>query len=163
MPDTPLHELVLSRRVAHPPMAVYRAWTEPALMKQWFTPRPWTTPVIETDVRPGGASYLLMRGPDGQEMPNRGVYLAVEPGRRLVFTDAFTEAWRPSDKAFMLAELSFEPLDEGRATQYTARVRHWSEADRLQHEQMGFHAGWGAATDQLEALLAGRPVDGVAG
>jgi len=146
------HELVLTRLIDADPMDVYRCWTEPELMKQWFTPRPWTTPVIENDVRPGGTTYVLMRGPDGEEHPNRGVYLEVVPGRKLVTTDAFTEAWVPSEKPFMTAVLTFEPEDS--KTRYTAIARHWSAEDKEAHEQMGFHDGWGKATDQLEALLA---------
>ena len=42
--------------------------------------------------------------------------------------------------------------DEGGKTRYTARVRHWTSDDRKRHEEMGFHQGWGIATDQLEAL-----------
>ncbi|MCC0021299.1 MAG: SRPBCC family protein [Nitratireductor sp.] len=146
------HELVLTRLIDADPMDVYRCWTEPELMKQWFTPRPWTTPVIENDVRPGGTSYVLMRGPEGEEHPNRGVYLEVVPGRKLVTTDAFTEAWVPSEKPFMTAVLTFEPEDG--KTRYTAIARHWSAEDKEAHEQMGFHDGWGKATDQMEALLA---------
>ena len=145
------HELVLTRLIDADPMDVYRCWTEPELMKQWFTPRPWTTPVIENDVRPGGTSYVLMRGPEGEEHPNRGVYLEVVPGRKLVTTDAFTEAWVPSEKPFMTAVLTFEPEDG--KTRYTAIARHWSAEDKEAHEQMGFHDGWGKATDQMEALL----------
>ena len=147
-----MHELVLTRLIDADPMDVYRCWTEPELMKQWFTPRPWTTPVIENDVRPGGTSYVLMRGPEGEEHPNRGVYLEVVPGRKLVTTDAFTEAWVPSEKPFMTAVLTFEPEDG--KTRYTAIARHWSAEDKEAHEQMGFHDGWGKATDQMEALLA---------
>ena len=154
MSDTPHPlELRLERLIAHPPMQVYRAWTEPEMMKAWFTPRPWTTPVIETDVRPGGSSFILMQGPGGEQVPNRGVYLAVVPGERLVFTDAYTEAWVPSAKPFMTVDLRFDAADGGRATRYSALVRHWTEADCAQHRQMGFEAGWGAATDQLQALL----------
>ena len=145
------HELKLSRLIDAEPMLVYRCWTEPELMKQWFTPRPWTTPVIETDVRPGGSSYILMKGPDGEEMPNRGVYLETVPGRRLVFTDAYSQAWVPSEKPFFTCVLTFEP-EEGK-TRYTARALHWRAEDREQHEQMGFHEGWGMATDQMEALI----------
>ena len=145
------HELVLTRLIDADPMDVYRCWTEPELMKQWFTPRPWTTPVIENDVRPGGTTYVLMRGPEGEEHPNRGVYLEVVPGRKLVTTDAFTEAWVPSEKPFMTAVLTFEPEDG--KTRYTAIARHWSAEDKEAHEQMGFHDGWGKATDQMEALL----------
>ncbi len=145
-------ELVLTRVIAAPRAKLFRAWTEPALLKQWFTPRPWTTPVVELDVRPGGASLVVMRGPDGNEFPNRGVYLDVVENQRLVFTDAYTSAWEPSAKPFMTVIVTFE--DEGTQTRYTARARHWTVADREAHEKMGFHDGWGKATDQLEALVA---------
>lgn len=144
-------ELVLDRVLAAPRANVYRAWTEPALMKQWFAPLPWTTPVVETDVRPGGASLVVMRGPDGTEFPNRGVYLEVVPGEKLVFTDAFTRAWEPSEKPFFVAELTFADAGPGR-TRYIARARHWTVADREAHEKMGFHEGWGQCAKQLEAL-----------
>jgi uncharacterized protein YndB with AHSA1/START domain len=52
----------------------------------------------------------------------------------------------------MTTILTFEPAGEG--TLYTALVRHWTVEDRRAHESMGFHEGWGKATDQLEALLA---------
>lgn len=146
------HELILTRLIDAPREKLFRAWTEPELLKRWFTPRPWTTPVVETDVRPGGSSYILMRGPDGNEFPNRGVYLEVVRNERIVFTDAYTAAWEPSGKPFMTGIITFE--DAGGKTRYTARVRHWSEADREAHEKMGFHEGWGKATDQLEALVA---------
>ena len=145
-------ELVLTRLIDATREKLFRAWTEPELIKQWFTPRPWTTPVVETDVRPGGSSYILMRGPDGTEMPNRGVYLEVVKNAKLVFTDAYVEAWQPSDKPFFTCVLTFE--DEGGKTRYTARARHWTDADRESHEKMGFHEGWGKATDQLEALVS---------
>lgn len=144
------HELSLTRLVDAPRAALWRCWTEPDLLKQWFTPRPWTTPVVEVNVRPGGSSYMVFRGPDGEEFPNRGVYLEVVPGERLVFTDAYTEAWRPSAKPFMTAIVTF--ADEAGKTRYTARVRHWSEEDRDRHEEMGFHEGWAKATEQLEEL-----------
>ena len=145
-------ELVLTRLIDAPAEKLYRAWTDPTLIVRWFTPPPWKTVAAELDVRPGGSSYVLMRGPNGEEMPNRGVYLEVIPNRKLVFTDAFVKAWEPSGHAFMTGTLTFEP--RGTKTLYTARVQHWSVADREAHEQMGFHAGWGIATDQLAALAA---------
>ena len=52
---------------------------------------------VETDLRPGGATLVVMRGPDGNGglRPNRGVYLEVVPNERLVFTDAYSRAWEP--------------------------------------------------------------------
>jgi uncharacterized protein YndB with AHSA1/START domain len=144
------YELSLTRLIDAPAEALWRCWTEPDLIKQWFTPRPWTTPVVEVDVRPGGSSYMLFQGPNGEEFPNRGVYLEVERNRRLVFTDAYVEAWVPSAKPFLTAIISFTP--EGGGTRYSARVLHWTAEDMRRHEEMGFHDGWGKATDQLEAV-----------
>ena len=93
-----------------------------------------------------------MRSPEGQEFPNRGVYLEVAPNRRLVFTDAYVRAWEPSEKPFITVTITLE--DEAGKTRYTARVLHWTAADREAHEKMGFHQGWGQCTDQLEALVA---------
>jgi uncharacterized protein YndB with AHSA1/START domain len=146
------YELVLERMVKATPEQIWRAWTEPELMKQWFTPAPWQTVHVENDLRVGGSSLVVMRGPDGTEFPNRGIYLEVVPNKKLVFTDAYVSAWEPSAKPFMTAILTFEA--DGPQTRYKARALHWSEEDRKTHEQMGFHEGWGKATDQLEALFA---------
>lgn len=144
-------DLHLTRLIAATPDKLYRAWTDPALMVQWFTPKPWETIHAETDLRPGGANLIVMRGPDGTEMPNRGVYLEVIPNEKLVFTDAYTSAWEPSEKPFMTVTLTFTP--EAGGTRYSARVRHWTIADRDSHAEMGFDTGWGQATDQLEDLV----------
>ena len=144
-------ELVLTRIFDAPSEKVFRAWTEPELIKQWFAPLPWTTPYAETDVRPGGSNLITMRSPEGEDYPNPGVYLEVVENERLVVTDAYTRAWEPSEQPFMTLILTFEDL--GGKTRYTARVLHWSVADRERHEQMGFHQGWGQCADQLAELL----------
>lgn len=143
--------LVLTRLFDAPPEKVFRAWTEPELIKQWFAPLPWTTPRAETDLRPGGASLIVMRSPEGDDYPNQGVYLEVVKNERLVFTDAYTRAWEPSQQPFMTVVLTFD--DTGGKTRYTARVLHWTVADRERHEQMGFYKGWGQCADQLADLL----------
>jgi uncharacterized protein YndB with AHSA1/START domain len=147
----PNHELVLTRVIDAPREKLFRCWTEPELMKQWFAPRPYTTPVVETDPRTGGNSFIVMRSPEGQDMPLHGVYLEVVRNERIVFTDAFKKAWEPSEKPFFTGIITFEDLGGGK-TRYTARARHWTAADRETHEKMGFHEGWGICADQLAAL-----------
>jgi uncharacterized protein YndB with AHSA1/START domain len=144
-------ELVITRVIDAPRETVFKAWTEPELLKQWFAPRPWTTPVAELDVRPGGSSLIVMRSPEGKEHPGRGVYLEVVKNERLVFTDAYTKAWEPSEKPFMTVTVTLEDL--GGKTRYTARVSHWTVADRETHEKMGFHGGWALCADQLATLV----------
>ena len=145
-------ELTLTRIIDAPPASVFRCWTEPELLKQWFTPPPVKTIHAEVDLRPGGSSLVVMQGPDGGEMKCPGIYLEVIPNQKLVFTDAYTSAWQLSEKPFMTGVLTFEDL--GGRTRYTARVLHWTVDDRKAHEEMGFHQGWGTATDQLAALAA---------
>jgi uncharacterized protein YndB with AHSA1/START domain len=146
------HELVITRLIAASRDKVFRCWSEPALIVQWFTPPPWKTIAAEIDLRAGGTCVVTMQGPDGTRVPNPGVYLEVVKNERLVFTDAYTSAWVPSSKPFMTGILTFE--DEGGQTRYTARVRHWTAEDLVAHEKMGFREGWGIATDQLAALAA---------
>lgn len=147
------HELTLTRVIDVPPEKLYRCWTEPELLKQWFCPKPYTVSHAELDVRPGGASRIVMRSPEGGEFPCPGVYLEVVPNRKIVTTDAYTSAWEPSEKPFMTAIVTFEDLGDGR-TRYTAIARHWNEEDKKTHEAMGFHEGWGKAADQLAELAA---------
>ncbi|MNT30564.1 hypothetical protein D3C72_1663670 [compost metagenome] len=148
-------DLVLTRLIDAPAATLYRCWTDPELMKQWFVPKPWTIARVELDLRPGGGSLVVMRDPEGKEYPNAGVYLEVVPERKLVFTDADTAGWVPTEKPFMTAIVTFEPEGEGgRQTRYTAIARHWTEETRKQHEAMGFHTGWGICADQLAALAA---------
>ena len=99
-------ELVITRLIDAPQRKVFQAWADPTRLKQWFAPLPWTTSVVELDVRTGGASRIVMRDPEGREFPNQGVYLEVVENERLVFTDAYTKAWEPSEKPFMTIVLS---------------------------------------------------------
>lgn len=150
VPETEL-ELAICRLIDAPVEKVFRAWTDGSTYPEWFCPKPWFVSKAEMDVRAGGSSLVVMKGPNGEEFPNRGVYLEVVPNQRLVFTDAFTSAWFPSAKAFMVGVITFEA--EGNKTKYTARVRHWTKEDYEQHRQRGFEQGWGIMTDQLEAFV----------
>jgi uncharacterized protein YndB with AHSA1/START domain len=143
-------ELTLERLLDAPADKLFRCWTEIELMKRWFCPPPWKVTDGKVDVRAGGKSYVLMEGPDGAKMPNHGLYLEVVPNRKLVFTDAFVNAWEPGGKPFMVATVTFTP--EGDKTRYVARVQHWTVEDRKSQEEMGFHQGWGIAADQLEKV-----------
>jgi uncharacterized protein YndB with AHSA1/START domain len=145
-------ELVLARIVDATPEQLFKLWTTPELYPEWFCPKPWRAEVTKMDLRPGGASSNVMRGPDGEVFENNGVYLEVVPNEKLVFTDAFTEGWVPAeDGGMMTATLTFEARPDGK-TLYVARVGHPTVAKLKQHEQMGFHEGWGVVAEQMEAL-----------
>lgn len=145
------HGLVLTRVLDAPHDKIWRCWTEPKLLEQWFCPKPWYVTDARIDLKPGGEFSSVMHGPDGEKFPNICVILEIVPNERLVTTDAFQPGWKPSARAFMVAEMTFEDMGGGK-TRYTARARHWTAEAKAEHEAMGFHEGWGKAADQLEAL-----------
>ena len=147
-PDPKL-DLVLERVVDVPRELVWAAWTKPKHIVKWFTPAPWITTHCEIDLRPGGMFRTIMRSPEGKDFPNTGCYLEVVPNERLVWTDALLPGYRPSKKPFFTAVIALEK--QGKSTRYTATAIHRDESGRKQHEEMGFHAGWGTALDQLVA------------
>ncbi|TKD53298.1 SRPBCC family protein [Sphingomonas baiyangensis] len=142
------NELMIDRVIAAPRDAVWRAWTEH--LDEWFCPAPWRVAESEVEWRAGGIFRTVMEGPAGERVDEgAGVILEIVPGERIVFTDALTPDWRPRGP-FMVATI--ELADAGEGTRYTATCRHWTEEACAQHEAMGFHAGWGAAADQLERV-----------
>lgn len=151
-PIDPDLDLVLDRTFDAPVAKVWRCWTEPDLLMQWFCPLPWRVSEAVLDLRPGGRFSTRMRGPEGEDMPNEGIVLQIIPERLLVTTDAMTEGFRPTGGGFMSATMTFAP--EANGTRYRAVARHANPETRDQHEAMGFHQGWGTAADQLAALAA---------
>ena len=152
----PEHVLTIDRVLDAPVEKLWRCWTEPGLLQQWFCPRPWYVTDVRLDPRPGGEFHSVFNGPDGESFENAGVFLEVEPLRRLVSTDAFRPGWIPSGRAFMAAETLFEDAGGGK-TRYIARAMHWDRKTLEEHERMGFHEGWGQCVDQLEALARSLP------
>lgn len=146
---TDLFELSVTRLIQASPETVWRVYTERT--GEWFTPRPWTTPDVDFDLRPGGRSNVVMQSPEGERHAYEGVFLEVEPGRRLVSTSAFTEGWVPQGGPMnFVGIVTFEP--EGGGTRYTARARHWDEAAMTSHKEMGFEQGWALVAEQLAEL-----------
>ena len=140
-------ELSVTRFIAAPPERVWQVMTE--RQEDWWCPVPWRAEIDKQDRRPGGVCNMTFYGPDGEQSPQNGVYLAYDEGKRFVTTDAFTEHFMPSGP-FMIGIWEIEP--EGDGTRYTGRARHWTEEATTQHAEMGFEQGWGDCADQLKAL-----------
>jgi uncharacterized protein YndB with AHSA1/START domain len=153
--ETAMNESTLSlrRHIAAPPAAIWRCWTEPHLLMQWFAPHPVKTVEAVLDVQPGGRFYTLMLLPDGTEHPTEGSFLLTQPGQRLVFTDCLLAGFRPAPKPFFTAVITLTEAPGG--TDYQVHALHANGAGARRHAEMGFEAGWGAATEQLAALAAG--------
>ena len=157
--NDPALDLVIERTIADRPELVWRAWTEPALIKQWFTPRPWETVACEIDLRPGGRFTIQMRSPEGEDIPvNTGCILEAIPNERLAWTGALEPGFRPQSAQFgpdvplFTALITMEP--DGAGTRYRAIVMHRDAEGASTHEAMGFFDSWGTAVDQLVELVS---------
>ncbi|WP_210402060.1 SRPBCC family protein [Pseudotabrizicola formosa] len=147
----PETDLDLTRHIKAPPAKVWRCWTEPALLEQWFAPKPVVTRDVQIDLRPGGIFATTMDIPGMDSQTGAGCILEVVPERRLVWTDLLGPGYRPAADSFgMTALILLE--HEGSGTLYRAIALHRTADQRKSHEDMGFHQGWGMAADQLERV-----------
>ena len=91
-------EIVLVRRFEAPRNLVFDALTKPELLKRWLTGPPGFRMVVcEIDLKVGGAYRYVWRGPNGEEMPLRGVYREIVPPERLVCAEQFDNLWYPRE------------------------------------------------------------------
>ena len=150
-------DLELVRETDVAPELVWRAWTEPELLKQWFTPKPWETPVVEVDLRPGGKFHTVMRGPDGEENDNTGCFLEVIPNERLVWTAALGRGSDRSPDRCCSPRSSSSSARRPAARSTAPSPCTTTRPCRKEHDEMGFQDGWGAVFDQLvELMKSGR-------
>ncbi|MGH9235172.1 MAG: SRPBCC domain-containing protein [Acidimicrobiales bacterium] len=141
-------------RVIHAPRArVWKAWTDPLELARWWLPAPTHCRVDHLDVVPGGA-FVTSMSDDGATFGHHldACFVVVEPGERIVFTNALDSRWRPANPApvAMTAEITFS--EHQRGTHYHVLVRHADAGSRAQHERLGFADGWGTVTAQLAAI-----------
>lgn len=149
-----MHELSVTRFVNAAPETCWDVLAN--RQEEWWCPVPWRIEMLAQERRAGGASAMIMLGPDGEKMPQEGVFLAWNEGRGFVVTDAvrLTDGgYEPLDP-FMIGSWQIEP--EGDGTRYTASARHWTAEAMQQHAEMGFEQGWGAVADQFAALCENR-------
>ena len=148
------HDLVLERLLDAPRDLVWRAWTDAEQVKKWWAPRPYQTPEVDMDLRPGGRFYTRMTGPDGFDNAGEGCFLEVVEGKKVVWTSALSGGYRPVEAIEdcggfpFTAIVTFEDAGNGK-TRYRAVALHRNKADADTHAKMGFHDGWGTCADQL--------------
>lgn len=133
---------------------VWNALTDPALLEQWWAPRPWKTETVTMDFSVGGRWFYAMVGPEGERHFCRMDYVAIEPGRRYKAEDAFTdESGTPIES---LPRQTFETTlheDGPGRTRVVTVVDYASLEDLEKILEMGMQEGLTMAQDQLEALL----------
>jgi uncharacterized protein YndB with AHSA1/START domain len=140
--------LVITRIFDAPRSLVFKAWTEPEHMVNWFGPRGFTSKVLKNDLRPGGAYRIHMRGPDGDDHWSQGVFREVVPPERLVMVGSWADADGKPTRPETTLTLLFE--DVGGKTRLTLHNAVFeSVTARDLHE-----GGWSTSLDCLAEYLA---------
>ena len=150
-------ELVITRVFDAPRELVWKAWTEPDRLMQWWGPKGFTAPVCEIDLRVGGKYLNCMRSPEGKDYWSTGVYREILAPQRIVCTDSFADehgnvvpathyGMRPDFPLEMLVTVTFEE-QEGKTTMTLRHVGLPSEMSELAG------AGWNESFDKLAESL----------
>jgi uncharacterized protein YndB with AHSA1/START domain len=145
-------ELVITRIFDAPRELVFKAWTDPKHVAQWWGPRGFTNPVCEMDVRPGGAILIHMRGPDGVVFPTKGVFREIVEPERLVFTDSALEDEEGNPQFETLTTVTFAE-HEGK-TKLTLHVIVVKAEMVAEGAFAGMEEGWNQSLDKLTEYLA---------
>jgi uncharacterized protein YndB with AHSA1/START domain len=152
-------QLNIVRDFEAPVAQVWRAWTEPSLLDQWWAPQPWKARTKSMEFREGGTWLYAMQGPAGEESWCRADFETIDPERSYTGTDAFCdeEGTVTNDPPGMHWQVVFTPITTG--TRVNVVITFQSEEDLDKIVAMGFKEGFTAAHANLDKLLAaGVPV-----
>lgn len=150
-------ELIITRMFDAPREKVWRAWTDPKQLQQWWAPRGFTNPTVELDPRVDGELYIVMqagenmRAMSGMRAPMRGVFTEVVEGEKLVFTNNALD----QDGNVLLSgttEVVFE--DDGERTKMTVRTSAEGTAPMTDMMLAGMEQGWNEQSDKLGEFLS---------
>jgi uncharacterized protein YndB with AHSA1/START domain/DNA-binding transcriptional ArsR family regulator len=146
-------ELTLTRVFDAPRELVFKAWTDPRLVAEWWSPHGFTNAAVELDLRPGGAIYILMRWPDGRDNPMKGTYHEIVPPERLVFTSTALEDEAGMPQLEVRNTVTFaEQGSQTLLTLHAVVVRGTTQA--AEAALAGMEIGWSQSLEKLTALLS---------
>jgi uncharacterized protein YndB with AHSA1/START domain len=147
-------ELVIERAFEAPRQLVWRAYTEPERVAQWFGPRGFTTEVRSMDVRPGGTWHYCMRSEEWGDAWGLARYQEVVEPERLVYEDLFSNEEGTPAEGMPVSTTTITFAEQGDRTLMTSRTLFASAEDRAKSIEMGMEQGIIETLDKLGEYLA---------
>jgi len=141
-------DIVIRRSFAAPPVRVWRALTDPAVIPQWMWAFDWPMTTCELDLRPGGTFTYRYTGPDGASFFFTGPVLEVEPPTRLVHRELFN-----GDPA-AACDVTTILRPEGSGTRMEMTLRYADAGARAAAIATGMTDGMDVVYGKLDAMLA---------
>jgi uncharacterized protein YndB with AHSA1/START domain len=145
-------KLVLTRTFQAPRSLVFKVWTDPKHLAQWWGPHGFTNPVCEVEVRPGGDIRIDMTGPDGVVYPMNGVFHEIVEPERLVFTATAHQDKEGRPGLEVLNTVTFVEHEGGTTLTLEAVVK--KAAPEAARALEGMEVGWTQSLERLAAQLA---------
>lgn len=147
-------DLAIERIIHASRSATWNAWTKPELFAQWWIPRPYICRADTFIPRPGGG-FVTTMSEDGETFTPHmdAAFLVVDPGERLVFTNAVDSDLRPANPEPVAVTGEVMLTDHAEGTLYRIVAHHGDRRDRARHEELGLQAGWSLVTAQLAELV----------
>lgn len=147
--------VTLTRVLKAPRDLVWRAWTDPEQLKQWWGPELFTNPVVQGDVKVGGVMHITMHGPKGSpydaDMPMVKRYLEIVPGKKLVFENE--PVGRNGERLMEgLTMVTFTDHPDGTLMEMTTSAK--ALASQAVAMLQGMDQGWSQSFDKLARFLA---------
>jgi uncharacterized protein YndB with AHSA1/START domain len=146
--ETADRELVISRTLNAPRELVYEAWTQPKHIAQWWGPNGFTNTIHEMEVKHGGVWRFMMHGPNGDNYPNKIVFIEVVRYERLVYTHGSDEDTDPNQ---FHVTVTFEAL--GKKTVITMKSIFKSAEALAEVKKLGATEGAKQTLQRLEEYL----------
>jgi uncharacterized protein YndB with AHSA1/START domain len=144
-------QILITREFDAPRHLVWRAWTEPELIAQWWYAERGEIVSIEMDLRVGGKWRYVMRANEGFEVAFHGECREIVPDEKLVSTEIYEAV--PDETALNTATFT----EHDGTTTLTLLVEHASPAGRDMHINSGMEYGLQDALKLLEQLVASLP------
>lgn len=152
--DLPNKKMNVVREFDAPVEQVWKAWTEPKLLDQWWAPQPYKTVTQAMTFRAGGRWSYYMLGPEGQKHYCCLDYREIQPGKMFSGIDAFCDEKGNLSTEFPRMDWEVRFVASGSKTRVEVLIRFASEADLLKIAEMGFQDGFSMAHENLDKLLA---------
>ncbi len=146
--DSTDRELVIKRIFDAPRDLVFKCWTDPEHATRWMGPKGFTGDIISYDLRPGGNYRFYMRGPDGEDHWQQGVFREIVPPERLVRTFCWADGNGNPTRPETVLTLTFADL--GGKTELTL---HQAQFESVTARDM-HRGGWSSSLDRLAEVLA---------
>lgn len=144
-------ELNITRVFDAPRELVFKTWTDPKYVAQWWGPKDFTNPVCELDARPDGAIRIDMTGPDGTVYPMGGTFHEIAEPERLVFTSSAIKDEKGNPLLEVRNTITFAVHNS--RTKLTLQASVVKSAPETARALDGMDEGWRQSLDRLEELL----------